>query len=119
MESMRHGIEFRQSNRSADFIQGIEEEDSDDRFINRGRMLHTLFSVIETAEDIDPAIERLIFEGVIRNDEKEKKWLVKLQRKLFLLLKFKIGIPENGHSLMNVLLSIKKKEFCKPVARTA
>ncbi len=35
-------------------------------------MLHTLFSVIETAEDIDPAIERLIFEGVIRNDEKEK-----------------------------------------------
>ena len=41
MESMRHDIEFRQSNRSADFIQGIEEEDSDDRFINRGRMLHT------------------------------------------------------------------------------
>ena len=39
---------------------------------------------------------------------------MKLQRKLFLLLKFKIGIPENGHSLMNVLLSIKKKEFCKP-----
>ena len=65
MESMRHDIEFRQSNRSADFIQGIEEEDSDDRFINRGRMLHTLFSAIETADDIDPAIERLIFEGVI------------------------------------------------------
>ena len=34
---------------------------------------------------------------------------MKLQRKLFLLLKFKIGIPENGHSLMNVLLSIKEK----------
>ena len=68
MESMRHDIEFRQSNRSADFIQGIEEEDSDDRFINRGRMLHTLFSVIETAEDIDPAIERLIFEGVTRRN---------------------------------------------------
>ena len=72
MESMRHDIEFRQSNRSADFIQGIEEEESDDRFINRGRMLHTLFSVIETAEDIDPAIERLIFEGVIRDREKEE-----------------------------------------------
>ena len=38
MESMRHEIEFRQSNRSADFIQGIEEEESDDRFIHRGRM---------------------------------------------------------------------------------
>ena len=72
MESMRHDIEFRQSNRSADFIQGIEEEDSDDRFINRGRMLHTLFSAIETADDIDPAIERLIFEGVIRDQEKRR-----------------------------------------------
>ena len=71
MESMRHDIEFRQSNRSADFIQGIEEEDSDDRFINRGRLLHTLFSAIETEEDIDSAIDRLVFEGVIRDDEKE------------------------------------------------
>ena len=73
MESMRHDIEFRQSNRSADFIQGIEEEESDDRFINRGRMLHTLFSAIETAEDIDPAIERLIFEGVIGSNEKAEE----------------------------------------------
>lgn len=72
MESMRHEIEFRQSNRSADFIQGIEEDESDDRFINRGRILHTLFSAIETADDIEPAIERLIFEGVIRNEEKEE-----------------------------------------------
>ena len=73
MESMRHDIEFRQSNRSADFIQGIEEEESDDRFINRGRMLHTLFSAIETAKDIDPAIERLIFEGVIGSNEKAEE----------------------------------------------
>ena len=73
MESMRHDIEFRQSNRSADFIQGIEEEESDDRFSNRGRMLHTLFSAIETAEDIDPAFERLIFEGVIGSNEKAEE----------------------------------------------
>ena len=72
MESMRHEIEFRQSNRSADFIKGIDEEDSDDRFINRGRLLHTLFSAIETEQDIDPAIERLIFEGVIGSEEMEK-----------------------------------------------
>ena len=49
---------------------------------------------------------------------RKRRWLVKLQRKLFLPLKFKIGIPENGRCLMNVLLSIKKKEFCKPVVRT-
>ena len=82
MESMRHEIEFRQSNRSADFIQGIEEEESDDRFINRGRMLHTLFSAIETAEDIDPAIERLIFEGVIASSEKAEE-IREVARKAF------------------------------------
>ncbi len=71
MESMRHEIEFRQSNRSADFIQGISEEESDDRFIHRGSLLHTLFSAIETEADIDPAIERLVFEGVIGTQEME------------------------------------------------
>lgn len=70
MESMRHDIEFRQSNRSADFIEGISEEESDSRFINRGRMLHTLFSAIETSADIDQAIERLVFEGVIREEDR-------------------------------------------------
>ena len=73
MESMRHEIEFRQSNRSADFIQGIEEEESDDRFIHRGRMLHTLFSAIETAED---RLIRLLaphFRRVIASSEKAEE----------------------------------------------
>ena len=73
MESMRHEIEFRQSNRSADFIKGIDEEESEDRFINRGRLLHTLFSAIETEKDIDTAIERLIFEGVIGSRKVEEE----------------------------------------------
>ncbi|WP_455590830.1 UvrD-helicase domain-containing protein [Bacteroides sp.] len=73
MESMRHEIEFRQSNRSADFIAGISEEESDDRFINRGRLLHTLFSAIETEKDINPAIDRLVFEGIIGSKEAEKE----------------------------------------------
>lgn len=72
MESMRHDIEFRQSNRSADFIQGVDEEESDNRFINRGRLLHTLFSAIETEEDIDNAIDQLVFEGIIGKPETEE-----------------------------------------------
>ena len=71
MESMRHDIEFRQSNRSADFIQGVDEEESDSRFINRGRLLHTLFSAIETEDDIDNAITQLVFEGIIGKPETE------------------------------------------------
>ena len=72
MESMRHDIEFRQSNRSADFIQGVDEEESDNRFINRGRLLHTLFSAIETEKDIDNAIDQLVFEGIIGKPETEE-----------------------------------------------
>ena len=73
MESMLHNIEFRQSNRSADFIAGVDEAESSQRFINRGRLLHTLFSAIETEEDIDNAISQLVFEGVIGSTETEEE----------------------------------------------
>ncbi|WP_291529104.1 UvrD-helicase domain-containing protein [Bacteroides sp. UBA939] len=73
IESMRHDIEFRQSNRSADFIRGVEEEESDSRFIHRGQLLHTLFSAIETEKDIDNAIQQLVFEGIIGTPEAEKE----------------------------------------------
>ena len=61
MLSLAHEIEFKQSNKSADFIKGIDPEQSDDRFINRGQLLHTLFTNIRTKSDIGKAIERLIF----------------------------------------------------------
>lgn len=73
MESMLHDIEFRQSNRSADFIAGIDEAESSQRFINRGRLLHTLFSAIETEADIDNAISQLVFEGIIGRTETEEE----------------------------------------------
>lgn len=71
MLSIQPDIEFRQSNRSADFIAGVDEADSKSRFMNRGNLLHTLFSAIDTKEDIDPAIDRLIREGVITSSEAE------------------------------------------------
>ena len=73
MESMLHDIEFRQSNRSADFIAGVDESESSQRFINRGRLLHTLFSAIGTEADIDDAISRLVFEGIIGRTETEEE----------------------------------------------
>lgn len=73
MSGTRPDIEFRQSNRSADFIAGIEEEESPRRYINRGRLLHTLFSTIETVDDIDNAIDRLVFEGIIAEREVENE----------------------------------------------
>lgn len=73
MTSMRHDIEFRQSNRSADFIAGIDEAESRQRFMNRGRVLHTLFSAIKTEADIDEAISRMVFEGIIGRTETEEE----------------------------------------------
>ena len=75
-------IEFRQSNKSADFISGVEEDKSDKRFINRGKLLHSLFSVIRTDQDIEGAIQQLIFEGVIDNKEIEDE-IRKLTKKAF------------------------------------
>ena len=41
------------------------EYTSKQHFINRGQLLHTLFSEIITIHDIDEVINRLVFEGVI------------------------------------------------------
>lgn len=71
MVSTHPAITFRQSNRSADFIAGLGEEEAAHRMIDRGRLLHTLFASIKVLEDIDPAVDRLIAEGVIAEKETE------------------------------------------------
>lgn len=71
IESHRHQVEFRQSNRSADFIKGEDFDENDTKYINQGQLLHTLFSAIETPKDIDSAINRLLFEGVIADKKAE------------------------------------------------
>lgn len=73
MQSLVHTVEFRQSNRSGDFIAGIDESESRSRFINRGLLLHTLFSAIGTLNDIDDAIDRLVFDGIIGEQTEEQK----------------------------------------------
>lgn len=73
MQSLRPKVEFRQSNRSADFIAGISEEQSWRRFADRGSLLHNLFAHIRTADDIDHALARLTFEGVIGSREQEEE----------------------------------------------
>ncbi|MBQ8443210.1 MAG: UvrD-helicase domain-containing protein [Bacteroides sp.] len=69
LESQETHIEFKQSNRSADFIQG--ETSDTDKYIRQGQLLHTLFSCIRTHEDIDSAIDKLRMEGIIGSNEQE------------------------------------------------
>ena len=88
MQSLKHDVEFRQSNRSADFIAGVDEEESEQRFINRGRLLHTLFSAIRTETDVEEAVSRLVAEGVIGRKETEQE-IRELTRRAFSLPQIK------------------------------
>ncbi|MBR6287423.1 MAG: UvrD-helicase domain-containing protein [Bacteroidaceae bacterium] len=62
MVSNENLTEFRQSNASHDFING---KDDDKEYINRGLLLHRIFSCIKTESDIKPVIADFLAEGVI------------------------------------------------------
>ena len=71
MEWLDTTIEFRQSNRSANFIEG-EEEDGNP-YIRQGQIMHSLFAMVRTHQDVNPAIDRLRMEGIIESDAHEKQ----------------------------------------------
>lgn len=71
LETLETNIEFKQSNRSAEFIDG--EEETEEKYIRQGRLLHNLFSVIHTSEDIPSAISQLRFEGIIESAKQEEQ----------------------------------------------
>lgn len=49
------------------------EEEAEDKYIRQGQLLHNLFSVIRTTDDVPPAIERLRFEGIIESVQQEEQ----------------------------------------------
>lgn len=73
MESLDTSIEFKQSNRSADFIRGEVEEQS--QYIRQGEVLHNLFAYIRTTDDVPSALAQLRMEGIITSDQQEKETL--------------------------------------------
>ena len=73
MESIETHIEFKQSNRSADFIQGDDTEDTRGQYIRQGQLLHQVFAHIEKADDLPSALERLSFEGVFESEEQKQQ----------------------------------------------
>ena len=57
-------VEFKQSNDSRQFTN--DETDSEqEKYIKTGNILHKLFSMINTADDIDQAVTRLEFDGML------------------------------------------------------
>ena len=60
--------EFRQSNKSKNFIEG-EDAETDTSYIKIGSILHNIFSTIRTTKDVDTALKQLEFEGVLYDED--------------------------------------------------
>lgn len=71
IEPLETTVEFRQSNRSADFINGDEEDGTD--YIRQGQLLHAIFASIEKADDLERVVDQLKNEGILETAEQEKK----------------------------------------------
>ncbi len=80
IESFRASTEFRQSNRSRDFVEG-EDEATELNYIKMGCVLHEVFSRISTTADIDQALRQLQSEGILYDDELSRDKIVTLLRK--------------------------------------
>ena len=80
LETFDMKTEFRQSNRSRDFIEGNDEQ-QELSYIKIGSVLHEIFSTIRTTADILPALQRLQQEGVLYDDEVTREKLTQMLQK--------------------------------------
>ena len=73
MCSYEGNLQFRQSGQAADFIRQVgEEEDEADEsrlsYIEQGKLLHYVFSQIETADDIERITGQFAKQGILKSD---------------------------------------------------
>jgi len=68
-KTYKASAEFKQSNKSRDFIENNDAGDEQNTYIKMGNILHNLFSRIRTTADIDGIIRQLEFDGVLYNDD--------------------------------------------------
>lgn len=67
LENFHNNAEFRQSNKSKNFIE-TGGEDEQNQFIKLGSILHATFSMIHTADDIESALRKLELEGILYDE---------------------------------------------------
>ena len=88
MATFSNKVEFKQSNKSRDFVADDDENtDDDDRkqlsYIKTGKILHYLFSTINTTDDIDTSLAQLEMDGLIEESDTNIKRLRDLLHKRF------------------------------------
>ena len=88
MATFSNKVEFKQSNKSRDFVAYDDENtDDDDRkqlsYIKTGKILHYLFSTINTTDDIDTSLAQLEMDGLIEESGTNIKRLRDMLHKRF------------------------------------
>lgn len=68
-------IEFRQSDMSKRFLKDSEKYDTKEEtvseFMEKGKVMHALFSDIHTVDDVEKAVKKKVYEGIISKDKME------------------------------------------------
>ena len=73
-------VEFRQSNKSQEFISGEDDSESNG-YLKLGCILHNVFSTIRTSEDVDGVLLELEQEGLLYDETFNKERIVNMLRK--------------------------------------
>ena len=75
-------VNFRQSNRSQAFIEADESDEIERlNYILTGSVLHQIFSMIRTTDDIEDALKQLQFEGVLYDEQITPERITAMLRK--------------------------------------
>lgn len=61
-------VEFRQSSKSRDFIKNHDSDEENGMYIKTGNILHKLFSMIHSTEDVDNVLKQFEFDGILYDD---------------------------------------------------
>jgi ATP-dependent exoDNAse (exonuclease V) beta subunit len=79
---MESQVNFRQSNRSQAFIEADESDELERlNYIQTGSVLHQIFSMIRTTDDIEDALKQLQFEGVLYDEQITPERITAMLRK--------------------------------------
>ena len=70
--------EFKQSNKSRDFVEGEEAEEQQKFYIKMGTVLHSIFSTIKTSADGESALKQLEIDGILYDDNVSNERLEKM-----------------------------------------
>lgn len=71
---------FRQSNKSDDFIKENENVSQSNEYIDRGKLLHYLFSKINVVDDVERVVNQMYFDGLFESVDQKNDILTSVHK---------------------------------------